>query len=40
MESLANRVIELSVGKHHDLRMSYTDYLVDPERLARVGRAA
>jgi ATPase subunit of ABC transporter with duplicated ATPase domains len=40
MESLANRVLELSVGSHHDLRMSYSEYLVDPDRLARVGRAA
>jgi len=40
VESLANRVIELSVKSYFDLRMSYADYLVDPERLARVGRAA
>jgi ATPase subunit of ABC transporter with duplicated ATPase domains len=40
VESLANRVLELSVGSHYDLRMSYPDYLADVERLARVGRAA
>ena len=41
VESLANRVIELSGGKsYYDLRMSYADYLADGERLARVGRHA
>lgn len=40
VESLANRVIEFA-GKHtYDLRMSYAEYLADPERLVRVGRAA
>ena len=40
VESLANRVLELSVGTYYDLRMSYADYLADSERLARVGRIA
>ena len=40
VESLANRVIELSGKTTYDLRMSYSDYLADAERLARVGRAA
>jgi ATPase subunit of ABC transporter with duplicated ATPase domains len=40
VESLANRVIELSSNAFYDLRMSYADYLGDGERLARVGRAA
>ena len=41
VESLANRVIELSGGKsYYDLRMSYADYLADGERLERVGRRA
>lgn len=40
VESLANRVLELSAGRFYDLRMSYSDYLVNAERLARVGRAA
>ena len=39
VESLANRVIELSGKSTYDLRMSYSDYLADAERLARVGRA-
>ena len=40
VESLANRVIELSGKTTYDLRMSYSDYLADAERLARVGRHA
>ncbi len=40
VESLGNRVIELSGKTYYDLRMSYTDYLVDVERLARFGRGA
>lgn len=40
VESLANRVIELSNKAAYDLRMSYADHLGDGERLARVGRAA
>jgi ATPase subunit of ABC transporter with duplicated ATPase domains len=40
VESLATRVIELSGKTSYDLRMSYSDYLADVERLARVGRAA
>jgi len=40
VESLANRVIELSGTTYYDLRMSYPDYLADVARLARVGRAA
>jgi ATPase subunit of ABC transporter with duplicated ATPase domains len=40
VESLANRVIELSGNTYYDLRMSFPDYLADAERLARVGRAA
>jgi ATPase subunit of ABC transporter with duplicated ATPase domains len=40
VESLANRVIELSGKTYYDLRMTYSDYLVDAERLTRVGRAA
>jgi ATPase subunit of ABC transporter with duplicated ATPase domains len=40
VESLANRVIEFSGGTYYDLRMSYSDYLADGERLARAGRAA
>ena len=40
VESLANRVIELGGKTHHDLRMTYPEYLANPERLARVGRAA
>ena len=40
VESLANRVIELSATSTYDLRMSYSDYLADVERLARVGRHA
>ena len=40
VESLANRVIELSGKNTYDLRMSYSDYLADAERLARVGRHA
>ena len=38
VESLANRVIEISPTNYYDLRMSYSDYLADAERLARVGR--
>src|SRR6187551_2033885 len=40
VESLATRVIELSGKSYYDLRMSYSDYLADGERLARVGRHA
>ncbi|HXU05328.1 MAG TPA: ATP-binding cassette domain-containing protein [Polyangia bacterium] len=40
VESLANRVIELSGKNHYDLRMTYSDYLADVDRLARVGRHA
>ena len=41
VESLANRVIELAGGKsYYDLRVSYTEYLADGDRLARVGRHA
>jgi ATPase subunit of ABC transporter with duplicated ATPase domains len=40
VESLANRVIEISSNAFYDLRMSFADYLGDSERLARVGRAA
>jgi ATPase subunit of ABC transporter with duplicated ATPase domains len=40
VESLANRVIELSGKTYYDLRMSYSDYLANVERLARVGRHA
>src|SRR5579871_1178239 len=40
VESLANRVIEFSGTSTYDLRMSYSDYLADGERLARVGRHA
>jgi ATPase subunit of ABC transporter with duplicated ATPase domains len=40
VDSLANRVIELSGKNTFDLRMSYAEYLADVERLARVGRAA
>ena len=40
VDSLANRVIELSGKSTYDLRMSYADYLADAERLARVGRHA
>src|SRR4051812_8145917 len=40
VESLANRVIELSGNTYYDLRVSYPDYLANAERLARVGRAA
>src|SRR4029079_11283121 len=40
VESLATRVIELSGKSYYDLRMSYSDYLADVERLARVGRHA
>ncbi|HEY4185348.1 MAG TPA: ATP-binding cassette domain-containing protein [Polyangia bacterium] len=39
VESLADRVIEFDGKRTHDLRMTYAEYLVDPERLARVGRA-
>ncbi len=38
VESLANRVIELSENSHYDMRMTYEEYLANPERLARVGR--
>jgi ATPase subunit of ABC transporter with duplicated ATPase domains len=40
VDSLANRVIELSGKTTYDLRVSYSEYLADAERLARVGRAA
>ena len=40
VESLANRVIEVSEKGYYDLRTSYSDYLADVDRLARVGRAA
>ncbi len=40
VESLANRVIELSAKGYYDLRTTYSDYLGNVERLARVGRAA
>jgi ATPase subunit of ABC transporter with duplicated ATPase domains len=40
VDSLANRVIELSGKTTYDLRVSYSEYLADVERLARVGRAA
>jgi len=40
VESLADRVIELAGKRTYDLRMTYAEYLADPERLARVGRAA
>jgi ATPase subunit of ABC transporter with duplicated ATPase domains len=40
VESLATRVIELSGKTSYDLRMSYSEYLADVERLTRVGRAA
>jgi ATPase subunit of ABC transporter with duplicated ATPase domains len=39
VESLANRVIEFAGKRVYDLRMTYAEYLADPERLARVGRA-
>jgi len=40
VDSLANRVIELSGKTTYDLRMTYAEYLADADRLARVGRAA
>jgi hypothetical protein len=40
VESLANRVIEVSAKGYFDLRVTYADDLADPERLARVGRTA
>ena len=40
VESLANRVIELSGANTYDLRVTYAEYLADADRLARVGRAA
>ena len=40
VESLATRVIELSGKNYYDLRMTYSDYLADGDRLARVGRQA
>jgi ATPase subunit of ABC transporter with duplicated ATPase domains len=40
VESLANRIIEFSGNTYYDLRVSYADYLVNAERLARMGRAA
>ncbi len=39
MESLATRVIEIGPTEYYDLGMTYADYLVDPGRLARLGRA-
>lgn len=39
VESLAQRVIELSGEKHYDMHMPFAEYLAHPERLARVGRA-
>jgi ATPase subunit of ABC transporter with duplicated ATPase domains len=38
VESLAQRVIELSGNKHYDMYMTFEEYLADPARLARVGR--
>jgi ATPase subunit of ABC transporter with duplicated ATPase domains len=40
VDSLATRVIELSGKNTYDLRMTYSDYLADVDRLARVGRHA
>ena len=40
VDSLANRVLELSGKSTYDLHMTYSEYLADAERLARVGRHA
>jgi ATPase subunit of ABC transporter with duplicated ATPase domains len=39
MESLANRVLELGHDKWYDLGITFEQYLADPERLTRVGKA-
>jgi ATPase subunit of ABC transporter with duplicated ATPase domains len=39
VESLANRVLELGPEKYYDLGMTFEQYLADPERLARAGKA-
>ena len=38
--SLANRVLELGPQKWFDLGITYEQYLSDPARLERVGKAA
>jgi ATPase subunit of ABC transporter with duplicated ATPase domains len=39
VDSLVTRVIELAGEKHYDLGMRYEEYLVDPARLERHGKA-
>jgi ATPase subunit of ABC transporter with duplicated ATPase domains len=40
VESLATRVLELGADAYYDLPMTFEQYLADPARLARVGKAA
>jgi ATPase subunit of ABC transporter with duplicated ATPase domains len=39
VDSLVTRVIELAGDKYYDLNMKYEEYLTDPARLERVGKA-
>jgi ATPase subunit of ABC transporter with duplicated ATPase domains len=39
VDSLVTRVIELDGERYHDLNMGYEQYLADPARLARLGKA-
>ncbi|MET0384756.1 MAG: ATP-binding cassette domain-containing protein [Polyangiales bacterium] len=40
VSSLANRILELGSDKWYDLGITYEQYLADPARLARAGKAA
>jgi ATPase subunit of ABC transporter with duplicated ATPase domains len=40
VESLANRVLELGPAQYYDLGVTFEQYLADPARLARTGKAA
>ena len=39
VDSLVTRVIELAGEKYYDLDMTYEEYLADPARLERHGKA-
>ena len=39
VDSLVTRVLELGSKTYYDLGMGYEEYLADPARLARIGKA-